>query len=238
MSNLRIYLRSRWSPRAIALMLGVSVAIGLGLNLLASSPALAHHPFGGVAPKNMIEGFLSGLGHPVVGFDHLLFTVATGLLAVGVVRGLMIPIAFALMALAGTGIHLLGMDLPAPESIIAFSVVIFGLLLAVRQRPETFLIVALAAGAGLFHGYAYGESVVGAEATPLLSYLIGFTVVQMAIALSSYVAATLVMQKGVMGNGVMAKASRTIQPSSLALRFSGFAIFGAGSALLSSAILG
>ena len=233
MSNPRIYPSSRWSPRAISLILGVSIAIGLGFNLLASAPALAHHPFGGEAPKSIMEGFLSGLGHPVVGIDHLLFTIATGLLAVGVMRGLMIPITFVLMALAGTGIHLLEINLPAPESIISLSVVIFGLLLALRKRPEMLLVVGLAAGAGLFHGYAYGESVVGAETTPLLSYLIGFTMVQMAIALGAYFAATLLIGKGMVG-----KASQAIQSSNLALRFSGFAILGAGSALLSSLLLG
>ena len=41
----------------------------------------------------------------------------------------------------------------------------------------------LAALAGLFHGWAYGAAVVGAEATPLLAYLAGFGVTQLLIAL-------------------------------------------------------
>ena len=40
----------------------------------------------------------------------------------------------------------------------------------------------LAAVAGLFHGWAYGAAVVGAEATPLLAYLAGFGVTQLLIA--------------------------------------------------------
>jgi urease accessory protein len=36
--------------------------------------------------------------------------------------------------------------------------------------------------AGLFHGYAYGESIFGAERTPLEAYLVGLVIVQSAIA--------------------------------------------------------
>ena len=42
---------------------------------------------------------------------------------------------------------------------------------------------ALAAGAGLFHGWAYGATIVGAEPTPIFAYLAGFGMVQMAIAI-------------------------------------------------------
>ena len=38
--------------------------------------------------------------------------------------------------------------------------------------------------AGIFHGYAYGESIIGAEASPMLSYLFGFSFVQYAIIIS------------------------------------------------------
>jgi urease accessory protein len=41
----------------------------------------------------------------------------------------------------------------------------------------------LAAGAGLFHGWAYGATIIGAEPTPILAYLAGFGLVQMAIAI-------------------------------------------------------
>ena len=44
---------------------------------------------------------------------------------------------------------------------------------------------ALFAFAGLFHGAAYGAAVIGAETTPIAAYLIGFSAVQMAIALAA-----------------------------------------------------
>ena len=45
---------------------------------------------------------------------------------------------------------------------------------------------ALFAVAGLLHGYALGESIVGAEASPLVAYFAGLLVIQTAIALAVY----------------------------------------------------
>ena len=44
----------------------------------SSSAALAHHPMAGKTPSNMMEGLLSGIGHPVLGMDHLAFVFAMG----------------------------------------------------------------------------------------------------------------------------------------------------------------
>lgn len=206
-----------------------SMALGLvaltGL-LLIAAPALAHHPFGGQTPANAWEGFLSGLGHPVVGLDHLAFVVATGLLAAAVNqgwRGLWIPAAFVITTLGGTGLHLLSLSLPAPELVVSASVLLFGLLLAIRPQPRFGAIVALAALAGLFHGYAYGEAIVGAEMTPVTAYLLGFSVIQMGIAGAVYSVARS-LAKGTEGG--------------LNLRFAGFTLAGVGAAFLSGVVLG
>jgi urease accessory protein len=45
--------------------------------------------------------------------------------------------------------------------------------------------LALFALVGVVHGYALGESIYGAETTPLYAYLIGLAVVQSAIALTA-----------------------------------------------------
>jgi len=39
----------------------------------------------------------------------------------------------------------------------------------------------LLAGAGIFHGYAYGEAIIGAEQAVLGSYLVGFALIQYAV---------------------------------------------------------
>jgi urease accessory protein len=125
---------------------------------------------------------LSGLGHPVIGLDHLAFVVAVGLLAAVSAWGIAIPIAFVLAAMAGTGLHLAGITLPLAELVIAASVLGFGVLLALKNPPQSAVITVLAALAGLFHGFAYGEAIFGAEPMPLVAYLAGFTAVQFAIA--------------------------------------------------------
>lgn len=169
-------------------MRGVLTCGGLVViaSLLLAAPALAHHPFGGEAPKNILQGLLSGLGHPVIGLDHLAFVIAVGLLAAVLRRGMLVPIVFLLATVAGTGLHLAELTLPAPELVISASVLLFGLL-AVTCRPlNTPAVMALAAIAGIFHGYAYGEAIIGAEPMPIAAYLAGFTGIQGAIAYATW----------------------------------------------------
>lgn len=158
-----------------------------GVGLLAAGPALAHHPMGGVTPSTMTEGLLSGLGHPIIGIDHLAFLVVVALLAYrlpGAARWLA-PAAFVGGTLGGTLIHLQAVDLPMAELLVALTVVVGGVTVLFNLRTNAISNAAglslLLAVAGLFHGYAYGESIIGAEAAPLVSYLIGFSLVQYAL---------------------------------------------------------
>ncbi|NES01915.1 MAG: HupE/UreJ family protein [Okeania sp. SIO2F4] len=145
--------------------------------------AMAHHPMGGTTPANFWEGLLSGMGHPIIGIDHLAFVVAVGLIAAIIPNCILILASFLATAMLGTGIHLLSIDLPLTEIAIAISVVAFGAMLAFKQKLNTLLLIIFAGLAGIFHGYAYGEAIIGAEMTSLLAYLIGFTAIQLFIAL-------------------------------------------------------
>lgn len=170
------------------------------LGLILASPLLivqsawAHHPSGGQMPDTFFAGFLSGLGHPVVGLDHLTFVAASGLAAIGLQWGIIVPMTFLGTALLGTGFHLMAMEMPMLELAIASSVILFGLMLAGRHGEKsllpgfdnTGLVAALGAIAGIFHGYAYGEAIIGAEMSPLAAYLVGFTLIQGGIALTAY----------------------------------------------------
>ncbi len=194
------------------------------INIYLALPAQAHHPFGGEIPNNGWEGFLSGLGHPVIGLDHLAFVIATGLLAAAVQGGIRIPMVFVVGSVAGTGLHLLGLDLPATEVLIAGSVLLFGLFLALKHRPNITVLVVLSALAGILHGYAYGEAVIGAEMTPLMAYLLGFMAVQVAIALTAYQA--------------IKRLGSHLEASALKLRFAGFVLVGLGGGLISGVLGG
>lgn len=148
------------------------------------SPAFAHHALGGKLPATAWEGFLSGLAHPVIGLDHLAFVVAIGLVAAGQPWRYGIPLGFVLAGLVGTGIHLAGWDpLGLTELVIASSVVLFGLLLAQSRQIPSWLLLLWGSLAGLFHGYAYAEAIIGAEPMPWLGYLLGLSLVQYGVAL-------------------------------------------------------
>jgi urease accessory protein len=189
--------------------------------LSTAQQAIAHHATGGNTPSNFLEGFLSGLAHPVIGLDHFAFVVAIGLLAAGQVFGVFIPTGFVLAALVGTGIHLFSFDLPATEMAIAVSVITFGAMLVMPNKPNWLVLTGLGAIAGLFHGYAYGESIIGAGMTPLFAYLLGFTLIQYAVALVALL----------IGNFVSQEASVQSLPL---LRLAGLAICSIGVVFLTS----
>jgi urease accessory protein len=146
--------------------------------LAVAHPAAAHHAMEGKTPANFIQGLLSGLGHPVIGIDHLAFLVAVGL-AVGI-AGLnpLTPLVFVAASAIGVAVHVQGLTIPAAEPAVAASVLLAGLLIARGTPVAASLWLALFALAGLFHGYAYGESIVGAETAPLWAYLCGLVIVQ------------------------------------------------------------
>jgi len=176
---------------------------------LAPAGALAHHPMGGTTPASLADGLLSGLGHPVIGFDHLAMIVAAGVAAAFLPRGFAVVAAFAAATLAGVGLHLGAVTVPGAEILVALSVVAVGALIAGGARLSAGAFAALFGFCGLLHGYAYGEAIVGAEAAPLGAYLLGLAAVQLALA------------EGVRRLARMAGEAP-------ALRTAGGAVFGAG----------
>lgn len=201
-----------------------AIAIAIGLILLTfANPASAHHPMGGRVPSNFFEGFMSGLAHPVIGLDHLAFIVAIGLVASIKTQGILIPISFVLSAMLGTGIHLLGVNLPVVELVVSASILLFGVLLTSKNSPNALVIVVLSAIAGLFHGHAYGEAIFGAQTTALVSYLVGFTIIQLVISGASFF----------VGKKVLRGDFAAVSPN---LRSAGLVICGIGAAYLASNI--
>lgn len=163
--------------------------LALSVAFIASAtPAFAHHPMGGETPATLAQGLLSGIGHPVLGLDHLAFVVAVGIAAVLAGSRFLLPLAFIVATVAGTLVHLQAIDLLAPEWMIAASVATVGLMIASGRSFGALAYGIVFAAAGLFHGFAYGEAVFGAETTPVLAYLAGFAATQYAIAVLAGVA--------------------------------------------------
>ncbi|HEY9638594.1 MAG TPA: HupE/UreJ family protein [Coleofasciculaceae cyanobacterium] len=212
------HFRKFWQAKLLVAITGISL-------LLFASPAMAHHAMGGKMPSNFFEGFLSGLAHPLIGLDHFAFIVSIGLLAAIKRQGIWIPVAFIVSAMLGTGLHLMGLNLPGVELFVSGSILLFGTLLVLKDSPNTTTIIALAAIAGVFHGYAYGESIFGAQMSPLLAYLLGFTSIQLVVATGTFKISQSFIQRN------------SQQQLPYNLRSAGLVICGIGLAFLSSQVV-
>ena len=144
--------------------------------LLMASPAFAHHPFGMGESGALTawQGLLSGLGHPLLGPDHLLFLLALGFV------GLQRPLRWVLPLLAiGLGGSLLSQFIPLPDAVAPWAEALVSLSLAV----EGLIALSMAPAAWLLplfglHGFLLGSTIVGAEPSPLLSYFLGLLLAQ------------------------------------------------------------
>jgi urease accessory protein len=178
---------------------------------MTAEPALAHHVMGGAMPQTFGQGFLSGIGHPVIGLDHFAAIAGVGFLAALAGQGLRLVILFSASMIGGVWLHLLRLDIPAAEFLVALATLALGIFV-LRQSLGRFVAPVLVAAAGLVHGYALGESIVGAEPTPLYAYLAGLFVIQTLISAAAFVLA------------------RRLTTSGWAIRLAGAAIATAGAA--------
>lgn len=163
--------------RSRRLLPGLSAAL---LSLVAVS-AQAHHLMDGQTPATSMQGLLSGLAHPLIEWDHLLFLLGAAALVaaarVPVGRGVQLLGLYMVAAAAGTGLHAAGLTLPGAEVGVAVSLLLLALAL-LRVTPGALALLGLALGGGVLHGYAYGESIAGAGPSPTFAYGAGLLLVQ------------------------------------------------------------
>ena len=148
-----------------------------GLTLaLAGSPALAHHPFAMPEGDQMtwVQGLISGIGHPLLGPDHLLFLVAIALVGWARPRSWLLPMLA--LGLLGSGvaqvIPVADNLIPLAEAAVSLTLVLEGLVI-LERLPFIALLPAIA-----LHGYLLGGTIIGAELSPLLAYGIGLLLAQ------------------------------------------------------------
>lgn len=164
-------------------------------SVLSAGPASAHHVMGGRMATTFGEGLLSGLAHPIIGLDHFAAVVAVGCLAAAPVAGVRLAIGYIVAMICGVAIHLQGAALPGAEILVALSVIALGVALLRQRQMAPGAALALFAAVGILHGYALGESIYGAEPTPLTAYLLGLAVIQSVVALAAMVAARVIWQR-------------------------------------------
>ena len=150
-----------------------------GLALLSAAPASAHHLmelFHQDQPT-VLAGLLSGLGHPLLGPDHLLFLLSLGL--VGLQRSSRWIVGLLAVGLLGSAIGLVLPALPGAEVLVALTLVVVGLVITGRLS-ERLLVPCFA-----LHGYVLSASVIGWEPSPIGAYLVGLLLSQSALLILS-----------------------------------------------------
>jgi urease accessory protein len=122
------------------------------LLFLASYQALAHAEGEGHA------GFLVGLLHPALGFDHLLAMLSVGILSAQIGgRALWsVPLTFVSVMTIGAILGGLGVELPLVESGIALSVTVLGIALAAEKNMAIVWAMLFVGFFAIFHGHAHG----------------------------------------------------------------------------------
>jgi urease accessory protein len=143
------------------------LAIAAVLFLLTAGEANAHTGLG--AGFSLIDGAF----HPLAGLDHVAAMLSVGLWAAlaGGKRIWVWPAAFVLMMLAGGFMGHAGIELPAVEPMIALSVIVLGLAVALGVQAPLALGAVLIGVFALFHGHAHGAE---APAEGWYGYAVGF----------------------------------------------------------------
>ena len=111
------------------------------------------------------DAFSAGLLHPLTGLDHLAAMVALGVWsALALRRVWLAPAAFVLMLAVGAVAGMQGLGVPAIEPMIAASLLVLGLLVAVRRSLPLLAALALAGFFAFFHGAAHGQELASEQA--------------------------------------------------------------------------
>lgn len=119
--------------------------------ILCPAVAMAHAPGGE-------GGFLAGLTHPVLGFDHFLAMLSVGILSaqIGGRAIWTVPATFVTVMAVGALIGVEAISLPGVEYGIALSVLILGFALAMEDKLPTAWAMTGVGFFAMFHGHAHG----------------------------------------------------------------------------------
>ncbi len=141
------------------------------LAFLAWAPAAHAHILQGEGAS-----FLTGLGHPISGLDHVLAMIAVGLWGaqLGPPALWLLPVTFPMVMALGGMLGLLGAPLPGVEVGIAASVILLGLAVMSELRPPLAGAAIMVGFFAVFHGYSHGAELPAGQSA--LLYSMGFVV--------------------------------------------------------------
>ncbi len=163
----------------IRLMRKYSFQVLVPLFLLFSflgGASLAHHPFGmgNSSELSVLQALASGIGHPLLGPDHLLFLLGITLIGLKKTKNWILPLlAIGLVGSAFVQYYPLPDSLaPWAEAFVSLSLAIEGLI-ALNLLSSKWLLPMFTC-----HGYLLGSTIVGAEPSPLIGYFFGLLLAQ------------------------------------------------------------
>lgn len=122
----------------------------IGILPFLPSISYAHEGSGG--------GFVAGLTHPVLGFDHLLAMLSVGILSaqMGGQAIWKVPFTFVLVMLGGGILGINGVPIFSVELGIALSVLALGVAIALEKKLSSLLAMVFVGFFAVFHGHAHG----------------------------------------------------------------------------------
>ena len=157
------------------------------LSLLFPSLVYSHHPLNGENMQNFSDGFFSGIGHPILGLDHLVFILGVGLISYISNKFYNFTFAFISGTILGLTSIIFGFYLPFYEILISLTLMLLSFVL-LSKRKIVFKGV-LFSTFGIFHGWAYGSILLD---KPLLNinilfgYSLGLFLIQLLIIYLGY----------------------------------------------------
>lgn len=139
------------------------------LIVIVAGPALAHS-----AGETGGSGVLSGMAHPISGWDHVAAMVAVGLWGafLGMPAIWLMPVAFPMVMALGGAMGVVGVPPPGVETGIALSAVVLGACIALALHLPLAVAVGIVGVFAIFHGHAHGTEL-PASANPV-AYAVGF----------------------------------------------------------------
>src|SRR5438270_5851873 len=130
------------------------IAIGsLAIFCLCLIPVLAvAHPLSGPG-----SGVMQGFAHPFTGLDHILAMVAVGLFAVTIGGNAlwMVPLTFMTLMAIGGWLGFANVVLPYVEAVVALSVLVLGLAIAIPKQWTVPAAMLLVGAFAVFHGHSH-----------------------------------------------------------------------------------
>ena len=143
-------------------------AVAVTSLLLWAGSAWAH------VERGQAAGFVTGLGHPWSGLDHVLAMVAVGLWGaqLGNPAIWVFPVTFPMVMAMGAFLGLVGLPVPGVEVGIALSALLLGIMILGELKPPLTVAALLVGFFAIFHGHAHGTELPAGQSG--LLYSMGF----------------------------------------------------------------